>query len=47
VGVWRRYHPTGALYDEGEFLDDKKIGEWKVYDDEGNLIKTKRHKQSL
>ncbi len=24
VGIWKRYHPNGAVYDEGEYLDDKK-----------------------
>ena len=41
IGVWRRYHPNGALHDEGEYLADKRIGEWKTYDDAGILSKTR------
>jgi antitoxin component YwqK of YwqJK toxin-antitoxin module len=42
VGIWRRYHPNGALLDEGEYLDGKRVGEWKTCDDAGNLTKTKK-----
>ena len=34
----------GALYDEGEFADNKKIGEWRMYDAKGKFIKTTNHK---
>ena len=45
-GVWKRYHPNGALYDEGEFADNKKIGEWRTYDAKAKLIKTTKHKSN-
>lgn len=28
TGVWKRYHPNGALYDEDEYVSSKKVGEW-------------------
>jgi antitoxin component YwqK of YwqJK toxin-antitoxin module len=45
VGIWKRYHPNGALYDEGEYIDDKKVGEWRTHDVNGKVAKTTRHKQ--
>jgi len=30
--------------DEGEFTEDQRTGEWKYYDTEGNLTKTKAHR---
>ena len=47
VGVWKRYHPNGALYDEGEYVHDKKIGESKIYDTNGTLSKTKCYKEEV
>ena len=41
--VWKRYHPNGALYDEGEFASNKKIGEWRTHDAKGKLIRTTKH----
>ena len=38
-GVWRRYHPNGALWDEGEYAGGKKVGEWRAWDVEGVLLK--------
>jgi len=40
-GVWERYHATGALFDSGEYIGEKKTGEWKTWDRKGNLSKTK------
>jgi antitoxin component YwqK of YwqJK toxin-antitoxin module len=45
-GLWKRYHPNGALYDEGAYAADKKIGEWRIYDAAGKLTKTTRHKET-
>ncbi|MBI3414341.1 MAG: hypothetical protein HY043_03315 [Verrucomicrobia bacterium] len=45
IGVWKRYHPNGALYDdEGNFANDEKIGEWRIYDAKGKLVKITKHK---
>jgi antitoxin component YwqK of YwqJK toxin-antitoxin module len=30
--------------DEGGFVAGKKAGEWKVYDEDGKLTKTTKHK---
>jgi antitoxin component YwqK of YwqJK toxin-antitoxin module len=43
TGVWNRYHPNGALHDEGEYAAGSKTGEWKVYDSDGSLLRTTRH----
>jgi antitoxin component YwqK of YwqJK toxin-antitoxin module len=32
------------LNDEGEFSDNQKVGEWRVYDAKGKLVKTTTHK---
>jgi antitoxin component YwqK of YwqJK toxin-antitoxin module len=45
AGIWKRCHPNGALYDEGEYIEDKKVGEWRTYDVNGMVIKTTRHKR--
>jgi antitoxin component YwqK of YwqJK toxin-antitoxin module len=39
-----RYHPNEALYDEGEYADDKKVGKWRTHDHNGKSIKTTRLK---
>ena len=46
-GVWKRYHPNGALYDEGRFDANQKVGEWCVYSAAGKLIKATQHKSKL
>ena len=43
-GVWKRYHPNGNPYDEGEYAADKKVGEWRTYDAAGKLLKSTKHK---
>ena len=43
-GVWKRYHLSGQLMDEGKFSSGKKVGEWRVYDVRGRLTKTTTHK---
>lgn len=35
------YHPNGATSYVGEYKDDKKIGVWRTYDAEGNLLTEK------
>jgi len=44
TGLWKPYHPNSKLMDEGEFTEDQRTGEWKYYDTEGNLTKTKAHR---
>ena len=36
-------HPNGALRYTGEYLNDEPIGEWKFYNEEGQLIETKKY----
>ena len=37
-------HPNGALYAEGQFTDNRKVGQWRSYDAKGKLMKTIKHK---
>lgn len=39
-GSYVSYYPNGAPKEEGMFKDGIKIGEWKTYDMEGNIIST-------
>ncbi len=32
------YHPNGALHYSGEYDEDERIGEWKFYDEMGDLV---------
>ena len=32
------YYPNGATYYMGEYKNDQKIGVWKQFDEQGNLI---------
>lgn len=36
-------HPNGALRYTGEYFNDEPIGEWKFYNEEGQLIETKKY----
>ncbi len=33
-------HPNGALHYKGQYVMDERVGEWKFYDEQGNLTKT-------
>jgi len=43
--LWKRCPPNGALDDDGEYIDDRKAGEWRTYDVKGEVLKTTRHKR--
>jgi antitoxin component YwqK of YwqJK toxin-antitoxin module len=32
------YYPTGTTHYVGEYKDDKKVGLWRTYDTDGNLV---------
>ncbi|PKR80198.1 hypothetical protein CW751_11080 [Brumimicrobium salinarum] len=34
-------YPNGAIHYTGEYLNDEPIGEWKFYDENGELTQTK------
>lgn len=38
------YHPNGNTSYVGEYKNDKKIGVWRTYDPDGNLISEKEFK---
>ncbi len=42
-GVWTRYRADGTRSDEGRYLGEKKVGEWKTYDATGKRAKLKTH----
>lgn len=33
-------HPNGALHYTGEYYEDERVGEWKFYDENGELTET-------
>jgi antitoxin component YwqK of YwqJK toxin-antitoxin module len=37
VGLWRWWHPTGALEGEGRYEEGQPHGLWRQFDDEGHL----------
>ncbi len=42
VGLWKRYHPNGQLYDQGEYdPQGEKTGVWETYSADGNLTRKK------
>jgi antitoxin component YwqK of YwqJK toxin-antitoxin module len=43
-GIINEYFKDDSLCFEGEYRDDKKIGEWKIFDEDGNLTKTQKYK---
>jgi antitoxin component YwqK of YwqJK toxin-antitoxin module len=36
-------YPNGAVHYSGEYLNDKPIGEWKFYNEKGQLTETKNY----
>jgi antitoxin component YwqK of YwqJK toxin-antitoxin module len=39
TGHWKIFSEYGQLKEEGEYMNDKKYGEWKTYDIKGNFLK--------
>ncbi len=42
-GFWQRHHPNGQLMYEGSFNDNKPIGEWRRYYDNGAMQALLQH----
>lgn len=42
-GKWSKKHSNGNLRYEGQFSDDKEIGEFKFYDKSGKLVSTRTY----
>src|SRR5690554_295016 len=38
-------HPNGAVHYTGEYLEDEPIGEWKFYNELGQLTETKNYSE--
>jgi|SRR5690554_1251390 len=38
-------YPNGAIHYTGEYLNDEQIGEWKFYDEQGQLKETKNYSE--
>lgn len=38
-------HPNGALHYTGEYLEDREVGIWKTYDQNGHLVTEKDYGQ--
>lgn len=43
-GLWQRKYPNGRLLYEGRFNDNKPVGEWKRYHDNGALKAVLNHR---
>jgi antitoxin component YwqK of YwqJK toxin-antitoxin module len=43
-GEWIRYYPDGVIQTRVFFVDGKKFGTWKFYDETGKLIMVKKYK---
>ena len=37
------YHPNGALYYTGEYENDERVGEWRFYNEQGELVKEENY----
>ena len=37
-GDYSFYYPNGVVKEEGKYLDNQKVGEWKTYDMEEGLL---------
>ncbi|MBW1297077.1 toxin-antitoxin system YwqK family antitoxin [Aquimarina litoralis] len=46
-GYWKEYYPNHIIKEEGNYKKGKKVGEFKYYDKNGTLIRTKRHRRFL
>lgn len=44
-GDYFNYYSHGIVKEEGRFAEGMKIGEWKTYDIEGNVISTDNHEE--
>jgi antitoxin component YwqK of YwqJK toxin-antitoxin module len=43
TGKFQKFYSNGKLKEEGIYDKMKKIGEWKYFDEEGELIKNENH----
>lgn len=39
-GFWEYFWPNGAVHAAGHYANDKEIGRWNYFDEQGNLVKT-------
>lgn len=42
-GKYIHYYPNGAVKEEGAFENGTKIGDWTIYDVEGNVLSTEKY----
>ena len=42
-GQWSKFWPNGKMRYMGQFKDDKALGEFKHYDEDGHLVSIQRH----
>ena len=43
-GLREYFYDNGQLWIRGNFEEDKQVGLWETFDEEGNLIKTENYK---
>jgi len=46
AGVWKRYYPNGALYDEVNSSTTSGSASGRTFNADGKLAKTTRHKRT-
>ena len=44
-GDYVYYYSNGVIKEEGRFAEGMKVGAWKTYDIEGNVISTDNHEE--
>lgn len=44
-GDYVHYYSNGVVKEKGSFVEGMKVGEWKTYDIEGNVISTDNHEE--
>ena len=42
-GEYKEFYPSGQVKVHGFYKDGQPTGEWKYYDEQGNLTETKKH----
>ena len=39
-GNWTEYYDTGKMKSQGAYLDDKQVGKWVLFNEDGTISKT-------
>ena len=47
TGIWKKWHPNGALMEETRWVEGEKYGAYHFYDDHGKLIITGKYRNNI